>query len=39
MEHADTPDAADAELAIDGRVLGVVHPHGIPLWVSPGTHA
>ena len=39
MEHADTPDAADAELAVDGRVLGVVHPHGIPLWVRPGTHA
>ncbi|HOF37619.1 MAG TPA: DUF2332 domain-containing protein [Dermatophilaceae bacterium] len=39
MEHADAPDAADAELAVDGRVLGVVHPHGIPLWVRPGTHA
>lgn len=39
MEHGDHPGAADAELAVDGRVLGVVHPHGIPLWVPPGTHA
>jgi hypothetical protein len=39
MEHPDHEGAADAELAVDGRVLGVVHPHGIPLWVPAGTHA
>ncbi|HRW19303.1 MAG TPA: DUF2332 domain-containing protein [Dermatophilaceae bacterium] len=34
MEHepGDGP-AADAALAVDGRILGLVHPHGIPLWI------
>ena len=39
MEHPDrivdgrVEHAAHAELAVDGDVLGKVHPHGIPLWL------